>query len=123
MTIDKISFQVAWQLCSCRADLEYFFTHATPGEIFPFTHYNFFYSYPSFGRVWPNGLLAQFHRVHTCCSKCQAFPDRNFAGIGSINLSMRPDRKASLLCDECAKGEKVFGEVESYVQGKLFCPY
>jgi hypothetical protein len=115
-----LSLQVAWQLSSCRWDLEDFFLNAKPGEIFPFTHYNFYYSYPSWGRIWPNGLLAQFHQLHTCCSKCHAIPDRNYAGIGSLFLFFLDNAKASFLCDDCAKGLKVFGEVEMYLQLELF---
>lgn len=118
--LSKISFDIAWQLSTCRGGLEDFFHHAKPGEIMDFTHHNFYYSYPSFGRIWPNGLLAQFHQVHTCCSKCQAIPERNFAGVGSFYLFMQPYSKALLLCDEHSAGLPVFGAVPHYTQLSLF---
>jgi hypothetical protein len=58
--ISKVSFEVAWQLSSCRAYLVDFFTNATPSEIMHFTHYNFYYSYPSFGRIWLTGHKRNF---------------------------------------------------------------
>ena len=121
MRISKVSLEVASQLSSFSTfGLQDFFNKATPGQIFDFCHYNFYYSFPEFGHQWKNGLSCEFHRVETCCRKCQAQPERNFAGVGSIYLSMQEDRNASLLCDDCAMGLKVYGEVKRFVQLELF---
>jgi hypothetical protein len=121
MRISKLSLKVASQLSSCSTfELHDFFAKAKPGQIFDFCHYHFYYSYPEFGRQWKNGLSCEFHRVETCCGKCQAQPHRNFAGIGSLYLYMNDDRKALILCDECGKGLKLFGEVPQFVQMNLF---
>ena len=110
MRISKVSLEVASQLSSCSTfGLQDFFNNATPGQIFDFCHYNFYYSFPEFGRQWKNGLSCEFHRVETCCSKCQAKPPRNFAGIGSLYLCMDGNRKTLVLCRECGKGLKVYG--------------
>ena len=110
MRISKISLEVASQLSSCSTfELIDFFQKAEPGQIFSFCHYNFYYSFPEFGRQWKNGLSCEFHQIETCCSKCQEQPSRNFAGVGSLYLSMEENRKASILCDECAEGLKLYG--------------
>jgi hypothetical protein len=119
--LTKISLKVACELSSGPLfDLERFFKQAKPGEIFDFCHYNFYYSYPEWNKKWPGGKELQFHQVHTCCNKCQEQPERNYAGIGSLYLLMNENRKASLLCDDCAKGLKEFGEREKYVQAAMF---
>ena len=121
MTISKVSLKIASELASGeRFSLEKFFLKAKPGEIFDFWHYHFFYSYPEFGKQWTNDQCCQYHEVTTHCSKCQENPDRNYAGVGSLYLLMNEDRKALLLCDECANGLKVFGEVPYFVQLRLF---
>ena len=121
MHISKVSLEVASQLSSCSTfELRDFFLRAEPGQIFDFCHYNFYYSFPEFGYQWKNGLSCEFHRVETCCSKCQAKPARQYAGIGSVYLCMEENRKALILCGECAKGLKVFGKVEKFEQLELF---
>ena len=121
MRISKVSLEVASQLSSCSTfGLQDFFNKATPGQIFDFCHYNFYYSFPDFGHQWKNGLSCEFHRVETCCSKCQAQPTRQYAGIGSLYLCMAENRKALILCDVCAEGLKVFGNVRCYEQLSLF---
>ena len=110
MQISKISLEVASQLSSCSTfELHKFFQEAKPGQIFDFCHHHFYYSYPEFGRHWENGLSCEFHQIETSCSKCQEQPSGNFAGIGSLYLCMEENRKASILCDKCAEGLKVYG--------------
>jgi hypothetical protein len=48
-----------------------------------FTHKNFFYSYPVFGKSWKN-KDCEFHRVNTKCHLCDYMPERNYAGYGHI---------------------------------------
>lgn len=121
MKINKISLIAAAEICSCaKFELYRFFETASPGQIFDFNHYNFYYSYPSFRRTWSNGLSTQFHRVETCCSECQDHPERNFAGVGSIHLCMLEDRKAALLCDEHSAGLPVYDAILCFTQLPLF---
>ena len=121
MHISKVSLEVASQLCSCSTfELIDFFQKAKPGQIFDFCHYNFYYSFPEFGCQWKNGLSCEFHRVETCCSKCQAQPARQYAGIGSLYLCMEENRKALILCLECREGLQVFGEISNFMQLELF---
>ena len=67
-------------------DFEKFFQLASEKQYFVFTHYNFLYSYPEFGKKWANGEICQFHRVNTECHICKSVPDRNYAGIGTLYL-------------------------------------
>ncbi|MGN6341457.1 MAG: hypothetical protein ACTHML_10870 [Ginsengibacter sp.] len=50
----------------------------------------------------------------------QEQPDRNYPGVGSLFLLINKNREASFLCDDCARGGRVFGEVERFVQMELF---
>ena len=121
MKISQVTLKVAAALSSCSTfALNDFFLHAKPGQIFDFCHYNFYYSYPEWGYQWKDEKLLQFHQVHTSCSKCPEQPARNYAGIGSFYLCIQENRKASLLCDDCAEGLQVFREVERLVQMRLF---
>jgi hypothetical protein len=55
-------------------------------DVFPFAHHNFFYSYPEFGKQWPDGKPCEFHRVDTGCHLCGYQPSRNHAGVGNLYL-------------------------------------
>lgn len=66
--------------------IERFSKEATENEYTSFTHYNFFYSYPEFGKKWLNEKDCQFHRVNTKCHLCDYMPERNYAGVGTMYL-------------------------------------
>lgn len=85
-TITTITVPVALAIGGAEIfnQVERFSKEATENEYFLFTHYNFFYSYPEWGNVWPDGKSCEFHQVHTKCHLCDWQPDRNYAGVGSI---------------------------------------
>lgn len=121
MIITKVSLLVAMQLSSCSTfELHKFFQNAKPGEIFDFCHYRFYYSYPEFGMQWKNGKAMQFHQVYSCCRKCQAQPDRNCIGVGTLYLCMNENHKADFLCDDCSKDLPVYGAKPYYRQLAFF---
>lgn len=66
--------------------IEKFSKEAAENEYTNFIHYNFFYSYPEFGKKWLNGKDCEFHRVNTKCHLCDYTPERNYAGVGTIYL-------------------------------------
>lgn len=67
-------------------NLEAFAKEADSNDYTMFTHRNFFYSYPEWGKSWANGNDCEFHRVHTKCHLCDYMPDRNYAGVGNMYL-------------------------------------
>lgn len=87
-TISTISLQVALAIGGSRAfnDIERFSLEANENEYTCFTHFNFFYSYPEWGKKWPDGKSCQYHRVNTKCHLCDYMPERNFAGVGHIYI-------------------------------------
>ena len=85
--ISTISINVAKKISSFGIlDLLQFLEKSTCNEYMLFTHYNFFYSHPEFGKKWINGEEFEFHSVETKCHLCDDMPYRNFAGIGSLYL-------------------------------------
>ena len=107
MTIDKITFQVAWELSSDRQLLKTFYQHAEAGQWIYFTHTPFFYSYPIFGKIWPDGKSCQFHQVKTRCHICGQTPDRNYAGYGTLILQCTgPGARMNLVCDDHISGNQ-----------------
>lgn len=87
-TITTITLAVALAIGGAEIfnQIERFSKEATENEYTCFTHYNFFYSYPEFGKRWPSGKYAEFHLVNTKCHLCDYMPDRNFAGVGTMYL-------------------------------------
>ena len=67
-------------------DFENFIKNADCNDYIKLSHFNFFYSYPEFGMKWKNGKNCQFHQVNTKCHLCGAMPERNYAGVGTINV-------------------------------------
>ena len=107
MIIDKISLQVAWELSSDRQLLDTFYKHAEAGQWIYFTHTPFFYSYPIFGKLWPEEQTCQFHQVTTCCHICGHTADRNYAGYGPMILqSTGPGKRMNLVCDDHISGNQ-----------------
>jgi hypothetical protein len=104
--IDFLTFNLANKIGSGeKFSLQEFFTNANNKHFFNFSHYNFFYSYPEWGKKWPNEKICQFHSVDIVCRCCRKKPNRNYAGVGSINLmkSILAKRDFILLCDNCVK--------------------
>lgn len=86
-TIHTITPQVAAELCSGpRFDLQAFVEKGDANDVLLFAHYAFFYSYPAWGKKWPNGKDCVYHRVETQCHLCGYKPERNYAGVGTLYL-------------------------------------
>lgn len=87
-TITTITLSVALAIGGVEIfnQIERFTKEATENEYTRFTHYNFFYSYPEWGKTWANGKSCEFHRVNTKCHLCDWQPQRNYAGVGTIYL-------------------------------------
>jgi hypothetical protein len=69
-----------------RFHLDQFIKEGDANDYIMFTHRNFFYSYPDWGKQWPDGKDCEYHRVDTKCHLCGHIPDRNFAGYGTLYL-------------------------------------
>lgn len=100
--ISTISLNVALAICSCRMsdEIERFAKEGDCNEYTSFTHYNFFYSYPAWGKTWPNGNICEYHEVNTQCHICKEMPDRNFAGIGTLYLLNNGIGEADILVND-----------------------
>jgi len=99
-TISTISLNVANAISSgAKFELNWFFKEAQQNQYMSFSHHNFFYSFPEFGKEWPNGKDCEFHRVHTQCNVCGLKPSRNYAGVGSLYL-LKGGKRMELLCHE-----------------------
>ncbi|MDD4157315.1 MAG: DNA adenine methylase [Candidatus Cloacimonetes bacterium] len=86
-TVSTLTINIAHEISSCEtSSLDRFIENALPYEKYNFCHYNFFYTYPEFGKKWKNNKDMEFHRLHIKCEKCGAIPDRNYAGVGDIYL-------------------------------------
>lgn len=87
-TISTITLSVALKIGTAEIfnQIEKFSKEATENEYTIFTHYNFFYSYPEFGKSWLKGKDCEFHKVNTKCHLCDYTPERNYAGVGTINI-------------------------------------
>lgn len=83
-----LTYQLAYKLTSSeRFSLEDFYKNGTCNEYLSYwPHYNFFYSYPEFGKKFCNHEGGMFHRVKTVCHLCKCSTERNHAGIGSFHL-------------------------------------
>ena len=101
MKVSSLTFNIAWQIGSDRFLLKQFCKYAEPGQFIYFTHTPFFYSYPDFGKAWPDGKYCQLHQVVTSCHICGHVPERNFAGYGTLLLQRTAtDKRLDLVCDE-----------------------
>lgn len=98
-TISKISKRLAKAINTSSFFKYHFFEKAKENEYIELCHYNFFYSFPEFGKKWNNGNDCEFHKVETKCSCCSKTPERNFAGIGTIYIVKRDF--FTLLCRSC----------------------
>jgi hypothetical protein len=78
MTISSITLKVALEIGCAEIfnQIEKFSKEAHENNYTSFTHYNFFYTYPQ----------CEFHQVNTKCHWCGEMPERNYAGIGTINI-------------------------------------
>ena len=121
MKVSQLTLNVAFQITSNRFELLEFYSHSLTDQFIYFTHTNFFYSYPIFGKIWPDGKACQFHRVQTCCSICGQAPDRNFAGYGSLLLQRTGvDQRMSLVCMVHKSGSQFDPNLFSKPQLSLF---
>lgn len=98
-TISTITLNVALALNSVGfSRIEEFAEASEVIEYIPFTHYNFFYSSPEWGKKWANGKDEQFHRVHTKCNICGEAPERNYAGVGTMYLVNDGRKRMRIVC-------------------------
>jgi hypothetical protein len=114
-TISTISLSVALAIGGVEIfnQIEKFSKEATDNEYTSFTHQNFFYSYPEFGKSWKNGKSCEFHRVQTKCHLCDFVPERNYAGIGSMYLLNNGTCNDEILVNdgyEVVRGKKVYNQ-------------
>lgn len=86
-TVSTLTLNVALAICGSNClTVKKFAEEADANEYMLFTHFNYFYSYPEYGKKWKSGKDAEFHRVNTKCHLCGDFPERNYAGVGHIYL-------------------------------------
>lgn len=108
--ISTITLQVALAIGSNEIfnQISKFTKEATEHEYTSFTHYNFFYSYPEWGKKWPNGETCEFHSLNTKCHLCNWRPERNYAGVGTIYL-LNSGSRMTMLCPKHIKGYFEYG--------------
>jgi hypothetical protein len=102
--ISFLTLNLANEICSGQTQsLLSFYLNAKSNEFFLFSHFNFFYSYPEYGKQWKNEKICEFHRVNISCNCCKKIPDRNYAGVGNIWLmkSNKENRDFVCLCNSC----------------------
>ena len=121
MQVSSLTFNMAWQIGSDRFLLKQFCKYAEPGQFIYFTHTPFFYSYPDFGKAWPDGKVCQFHQVVTSCHICGQVPERNYGGYGTLLLQRTATgKRMDLLCDEHITGLQFNEQLFSKSQLSLF---
>jgi hypothetical protein len=112
-TITTITLSVALAIGSSELfdQIERFSKEANENDYTSFTHYNYFYSYPKFGKTWKDGKDCQFHMVQTKCHLCDSMPKRNYAGVGTIYLLNNGICKDEILVNtgyKIVRGKKVW---------------
>jgi len=121
MKVSSLTLNIAWQITSDRSLLNEFFKYAEAHHFIYFTHTPFYYSYPIFGKIWPDGKACQFHQVQTCCSICGQLPDRNYAGYGTLLLQRTgADQRMDLVCIKHKSGSQFNPLLFSQKQLSLF---
>lgn len=86
-TVSTLTLNVALAICGSNCDIVTRFSQeADTNEYMLFTHFNYFYSYPEFGKKWKLENDCEFHKVQIKCHLCQQLPERNYAGVGHIYL-------------------------------------
>ena len=100
MKVSNLTFNIAWHIGSDKFLLDLFYKFAEPGQFIYFAHTPFYYSYPDFGKAWPDGKACQFHKVKTYCHICGQSPDRNYGGYGTLLLQRTTGNRMDLICDE-----------------------
>ena len=121
MKVSSLTLNVAWHITSDRMLLNDFYKFAERDQFIYFTHTPFFYSYPIFGKIWPDGKACQFHQVNTSCSICGRVPDRNYAGYGTLLLQRTgADQRMKLVCIEHKSGRQFNPLLFSQKQLSLF---
>jgi len=111
-TISSVSLKVAIAIGGY--DIKKFHEQAKPDQYTIFTHQNFFYSYPEFGKHWPDNKPCEFHRVNVKCHFCDFTPDRNYAGYGSIYVlhnKVNQGNRMIFLCKDHVKNYELFDPI------------
>ena len=107
MKTSVLTLTIARQLSSDWQLLNDFYKYADAGQWIYFTHTPFFYSFPSFGKPWPDGKPCQFHQVNTRCHICGQTADRNYAGYGTLILQRTgPGVRMNIVCDDHISGSQ-----------------
>jgi hypothetical protein len=121
MKVSSLTLNVAWQITSDRMLLNDFYKYAVKDQFIYFTHTPFFYSYPIFGKIWPDGKSCQFQQVQACCSICGSEADRNYAGYGTlILLRTGLGSRMNIVCDDHIAGREFDPLLFNNVQLALF---
>lgn len=114
MALTYLSLKVAEAITSSTLfQLQDFVSNAPTNQWIPFTHYNFYYSYPEWSKKWHNikdHTATMFHKIETACHCCRKTPTRNYAGVGTLymlksNINNKDKRahKLLLFCSSCVK--------------------
>lgn len=86
MITSVLSYDVAYEMASGEKwSLERFFKGGDNNDYMIFSHYNFIYHYPEWGKKF-KGVDYSFHQIELQCNICKKKPDRNYAGVGIIYL-------------------------------------
>jgi hypothetical protein len=107
MVLSKLNKNVAEKLYSGALlffNINKFLDKGNNNEMILFPNYSHYYSYPEFGKIWHNtDKKHQYHKIILKCNICKEEPDRNFAGIGNLNIINEKDGLLTLICNKCAK--------------------
>jgi len=120
MKISTLTYKIAWEITTNRFLLDHFYKNADQHNFICFFHQNFFYSYPAFGKKWPDGKYSEFHKLQTCCHICGEEPERNYAGYGMIFLQRTDQERMILLCENHKTGINLHGPVFKAKQLSFF---
>jgi hypothetical protein len=121
MKVSSLTLNIAWHISSDRFQLDLFYKHAGVGQFIYFTHTPFLYSYPGFGKTWPDNKSCQFHQVETCCHICGQAPERNYGGYGTLILQRTGlGNRMNLVCENHVSGTEFNSLLFSKKQLSLF---
>lgn len=107
--LSQITVNIAREIISgSKFDFERFIKEHQYNHYMIFSHYNFYYSSPDFGKKWDNtDEQICYHRIEVCCHGCVRIPERNYAGVGSMAIvGFAPfiNGRLKLYCMDCKPG-------------------
>jgi hypothetical protein len=74
MNVTTLTYKIAYEIASDRFGLERFYKEANCNHVMMFTHTRHIYTFPAFGKKWPEDKNCQFHKVDTFCHLCKCPP-------------------------------------------------